>query len=257
MAACWPLKGMSPAQKAVLISLADQANDDGVCWPAVGTIADRTCLSERAVRDALGWLQAAGIVARTFRANNSTSYTITPGNFRPDAAPVASKRVVARATRPADAAPPADAAGRPANAAPPGGQMPPPNRKGTVTEPSIKKSACAPAPASASSAPAPAQPAPAAATRPSRPDDVAEQTWADWLQLRKAKRAPVTLTVLDGARSEAAKAGLELEAFLQLWCMRGSQGLQADWLKPAELQRFGVAPAASRNATAFSTILEA
>ena len=28
MAACWPLQGMSPSQKAVLISLADKANDD-------------------------------------------------------------------------------------------------------------------------------------------------------------------------------------------------------------------------------------
>ena len=42
MAACWPLQGMSPAQKAVLISLADQASDDGVCWPGVNTIAART-----------------------------------------------------------------------------------------------------------------------------------------------------------------------------------------------------------------------
>ena len=52
MASCWQLQGMSASQKAVLISLADQANDDGVCWPAVGTIAARTCLSERAVREA-------------------------------------------------------------------------------------------------------------------------------------------------------------------------------------------------------------
>lgn len=51
MSACWPLQGMSPSQKAVLVSLADQANDDGVCWPSVESIGRRTCLSERAVRD--------------------------------------------------------------------------------------------------------------------------------------------------------------------------------------------------------------
>ncbi len=68
------------------------------------------------------------------------------------------------------------------------------------------------------------------------PADVAEQTWADWLALRKAKKAPVTETVLNGARSEAATAGMTLDAFLQVWCMRGSQGLQADWLKPHERQ---------------------
>ncbi|KGH03989.1 helix-turn-helix domain-containing protein [Comamonas thiooxydans] len=160
MAACWPLQGMSPSQKAVLISLADQANDDGVCWPAVGTIAARTCLSERAVRDALAWLQAAGAVFREYRHNTSTSYTVCPKRFDPAKAPAESKRttkrktnVAANAAPPAaaapgaDAAPPANAAVPPANAAPAPanaagleGQMPPPNRKGnrnlTANEPS-------------------------------------------------------------------------------------------------------------------------
>jgi uncharacterized protein YdaU (DUF1376 family) len=69
-----------------------------------------------------------------------------------------------------------------------------------------------------------------------KPDDVDQQTWADWLSLRKAKKAPVTETVVNGARDESGKAGMTLDAFLQVWCLRGSQGLQADWLKPHELQ---------------------
>jgi len=67
-----------------------------------------------------------------------------------------------------------------------------------------------------------------------KPDEVPEQVWADWLQLRKAKKAPVTLTVLQGATAEAGKAGLTLEAFLRIWCRRGTQGLEAAWLKPEE-----------------------
>ena len=67
-----------------------------------------------------------------------------------------------------------------------------------------------------------------------RPDDVSEQTWADWLSLRKSKRAPVTATVVEGARAEADKAGMPLQRFLEIWCMRGSQGLQADWLRADE-----------------------
>jgi len=66
------------------------------------------------------------------------------------------------------------------------------------------------------------------------PSDVDQQTWGDWQALRKAKRAPVTETVLAGARREAEKAGMPLEAFLQVWCRRGSQGLEAAWLKPDE-----------------------
>ena len=72
------------------------------------------------------------------------------------------------------------------------------------------------------------------ATTPIRPDDVDEQVWQDWVQLRKAKKATVSPTVIAEARIEAGKAGLTLERFLAVWCARGSQGLMADWLKPNE-----------------------
>lgn len=69
-----------------------------------------------------------------------------------------------------------------------------------------------------------------------RPVGVAEQTWTDWLALRKAKKAPVTATVLAQADRESEKAGLSLEDFLAIWCARGSQGLLAEWIKPEERQ---------------------
>lgn len=75
-----------------------------------------------------------------------------------------------------------------------------------------------------------------------KPDDVTERTWMDWQQLRRAKKAPVTGTVVDGARKESEKAGLTLENFLQIWCRRGSQGLEAAWLKPEERGRPVSAP---------------
>lgn len=149
-AACWPLQGMSVSQKAVLISLADQASDDGVCWPAVKSIALRTCLSERAVQDALSWLQAAGIVFREYRANTSTSYTIRPSKYDPAKAPAtrqrAAKNTGANGAPPADGAPGADSAPGGANGAPGGADGAPLgvqtahpnhqlNRNRTVTEP--------------------------------------------------------------------------------------------------------------------------
>ena len=150
MAACWPLQGMSASQKAVLISLADQASDDGVCWPAVKSIALRTCLSERAVQDALAWLQAVGIVYREYRANTSTSYKITPSRYDPSKAPAARSRATkgrgADGAPPADGAPGADGAPPPAEGAPGGADGAPPevqmahpnhqlNRHRTVNEP--------------------------------------------------------------------------------------------------------------------------
>lgn len=69
---------------------------------------------------------------------------------------------------------------------------------------------------------------------PDRPDVVDSQVWLDWLALREKKRAPVTATVLTEANREAEKAGLTLDQFLRVWCARGSQGLEADWLKAHE-----------------------
>ena len=66
------------------------------------------------------------------------------------------------------------------------------------------------------------------------PLDVSEQVWQDWLALRKAKKAAVTQTVLEGARKEAFKLDWPLEKFLVEWCTRGSQGLKAEWVAPKQ-----------------------
>ena len=72
------------------------------------------------------------------------------------------------------------------------------------------------------------------ATSVACPPDVDQQIWDDWKQLRKAKKAPVTETVVNSARKEASKANMSFSDFLSVWCARGSQGLQADWLKTEE-----------------------
>jgi hypothetical protein len=69
------------------------------------------------------------------------------------------------------------------------------------------------------------------------PPDVHESVWSDWLNLRKAKKAPVTETVLKEAMRESEKANMTFEDFLKEWCVRGSQGLKAEWIKPAEKTR--------------------
>lgn len=153
MGPCWSLQ-MPPSQKAVLISLADQANDDGVCWPAVGTIATRTCLSDRTVRECLAWLEATGAVVRSHRPNASTNYTVQPGKFDPSKAPdkrQRAKKGTAPSAPPAPGAGPANSAGgrqaQEGTAPSAGGGAPSagpdlrqaqPNRKGTVTEPSVE-----------------------------------------------------------------------------------------------------------------------
>jgi len=66
------------------------------------------------------------------------------------------------------------------------------------------------------------------------PVDVEPQVFADLLALRKAKKAPFTETVLKSSREQAHKAGMSLNDFMIIWCRRGSQGLEASWIKPDE-----------------------
>lgn len=68
-----------------------------------------------------------------------------------------------------------------------------------------------------------------AARTPARPDDVPESVWQDFQAIRKAKRAPLTDTALEGIRREAAKAGLGLGDAIAYCCEAGWQGFNAGW----------------------------
>jgi hypothetical protein len=63
------------------------------------------------------------------------------------------------------------------------------------------------------------------------PSGVTDSVWQDWLSLRKAKRAAVTQTALDGIAREASKAGVNLQVALETCCARGWTGFKAEWLK--------------------------
>jgi hypothetical protein len=60
--------------------------------------------------------------------------------------------------------------------------------------------------------------------------DVDPNVVADFLKIRKAKRAPLTETALAGIQREAAKAGVTLEQALRTCCERGWSGFKADWV---------------------------
>jgi uncharacterized protein YdaU (DUF1376 family) len=58
------------------------------------------------------------------------------------------------------------------------------------------------------------------------PFGVTDSVWQDWLKLRKAKKAAVTQTALDGIEREARKAGVSLQMALETCCARGSTARQ-------------------------------
>lgn len=235
--------------KFCLVAMAECVNaedDEAVCWPSYSHLCQRTGMNTKTVEKSVYALKQEGYIVDTgrraggtgkvivYRLNTTKSGGVVPGTLMPSA----------NGTRPqndtksggvipsilAAVIPPNLPANPPkfADQSPQISQETPPKtgdgtskgiRKGTRKEPEGK-----------------ALP---------RPADVAEQVWSDWLSLRAKKRASVSETVLAEARRESVKAGLTLERFLAIWCLRGSQGLQADWLNPAERGRTTTTP--SRN----------
>lgn len=72
-----------------------------------------------------------------------------------------------------------------------------------------------------------------------KPDDVDEQVWNDFLTVRKAKRAPVTPTAVEGIQREAQKAGISLNEAIKVIVTRGWHGFSNNygWKTNSQPQR--------------------
>ncbi|MDG6230279.1 helix-turn-helix domain-containing protein [Glaesserella parasuis] len=74
------LKVGNPLRKLVLVKLADNANDDGVCFPSVKYIADACEISETSVKDHIKALISMGLVTKkerkTDKGNTSNLYIL-------------------------------------------------------------------------------------------------------------------------------------------------------------------------------------
>ena len=74
-------------------------------------------------------------------------------------------------------------------------------------------------------------------TKPmSPPDGVNPAIWADFLVIRKAKKAPVTAAAIAGIEREARKAQWSLEKALVECCARGWAGFKAEWVNKEQNQ---------------------
>lgn len=223
-----------PTAKAVLMALADYADDAGACWPSISGLCEYTCFGRTAVIEAVKILEDVGVVVADRSDRYRTSYRVNPEGY--DASKLV--RLANQSGRRTsshdgglvrladDEVRQTDDEVRQADT-----NHQEPSRSTIKATTKVARKRADPAGTITSIKGTPVPP---------KPDDVALQTWVDWLGLRKAKAAPVTVTVLQNAEAEAAKAGLTLTRFLEIWCARGSQGLQADWLKPNE--RAGPAP---------------
>ena len=191
---------MPSGRKFVLLSLCDNSNDQGECFPSISMISKRCSMSERAVQGHIRDLEKLGILNCIERAGRSNIYRINPRRF----------------CTPADSAPPQILHPTPADSAPPPPQIlhptPADSAPITIKEPSIEPKG---------------NPKNSALACPS---DVPQQVWDDFLSIRKAKKSPLTSTALEGIRAEAAKAGMTLDAALAMCCVRGWAGFKHSWV---------------------------
>lgn len=64
MTAVWDREDLSSTQKLVLLSLADWANDEGLCWPSIERVAKKSSLKKRAVQLAIRSLEEMKFIRR-------------------------------------------------------------------------------------------------------------------------------------------------------------------------------------------------
>lgn len=140
---------MRASAKLVLISLADQANDEGLCWPSIKSICSRSGLCENSVHEALGWLEEAKCLERVFRSGRSTHYLLSPSAYIPPP-----KKTPPQKVPHAEGAPHPPQKSHPTP--PKSWDTPPPNGAPiTVIEPSVEPSIEPSVPARAKKQPAP------------------------------------------------------------------------------------------------------
>lgn len=87
-ARAWSVKGLSFAEKLVLVRLADMANDEGTCYPSFGRLAADLEIDVRSARRIAARLEAKGLLTREkrFRRDNgsqaSNLFTVLPPDDR-------------------------------------------------------------------------------------------------------------------------------------------------------------------------------
>jgi hypothetical protein len=73
--AVWKSKIGDPVAKSVLLKLADNANDQGQCWPSIANISAETELSQRTIQTKIRKLESMKLLA-TKRGVNRCAYTL-------------------------------------------------------------------------------------------------------------------------------------------------------------------------------------
>jgi len=210
---CWKLQ-IPQTAKFVLISLADQADNDGICWPSVAFICERTSLCDRAVQKALKWLREHRAVR--IEANAATKganrYTVTPGSFTPesDSPPNVVHPELDSPTPERRSHPPPNHVREPPNDVRTNHQEPSDNHQAPKKKRTREKVGLR--------------------FEDLVADGVEEQVAKDWIEVRKSKGLKIlTLTAWNRVKAEAAKASIATGEAVRIAAEKNWAGFGADW----------------------------
>lgn len=194
MAQAMSIKVGNPLRKLVLIKLADNANDDGICFPSYQYIADVCEISKASARNHIDDLINMGFVTKKARKNkdgsSSNLYILHLENGMP-----------------------ADSTGMPADST--GGML----ADSTITYHSINQSSNLKKTKQKSAVVLLAE------------FGIVGQLADDFITHRKACKAPITKTALEGFQREADKLGMPIAEAVAYAIERGWRGFKAEWYR--------------------------
>lgn len=202
MSAVWEMD-LPQTEKMVLLCLSDHANDEGVCWPSMSRLARKCSIADRTVQRTIKELEKRGILTveraqgRTCKFNIDPRQCVTPDTVSPPSMTTE---------------PPTQCRQTPDAVSPEPSENHQKNRHGCARETVSKKNA----------------------PKVSRPDDVGDQVWQDFKDLRKTRRAPITPTVIAGIRKQAEQAGWSLHDALAKSVERGWTSFEAAFVQKSD-----------------------
>lgn len=210
----------NPLRKLVLIKLADNASDNGECWPSYQHIADQCEISRRSVINHIKALEESGLLKKVERkggekGNHSNLYILQLDGGESPALPSESPAPSGESPAPPPSESPAP---RTSHSSEPVKKHIPPNPQGGNAGKPQKRTRKAFA---------------LADLRADNPHNVDWQILSDWLVSRDKNRAAVSATVWRRVNSELAKciaAGVSANEAMTTAVVAGWRGFQADWV---------------------------
>lgn len=252
--------GIPRGQRFVLVKLCDCANDEGLCYPSQETLAEDTGFATTAVRQHIKWLKEHNFIKsarrQSGRERKSDIYRINVALLEKCYAEAAKRKAVRQAKmweEPSDYEP---SDYEPSDFDTKNHQIlsdEPSDFDGSLYEEPSEEPSVEPSESNARAARAPAEPHPAKPQ--ASPRGVAEppgakktgrhafelalladygitgQVAEDFLQVRKAKRQPLTETAVKLLAADAAKCGMTAAQAVEYAIASGWGSFRAEWLQ--------------------------